>query len=134
MKPHKFVSDTENGIIINDFHQNLLSTFYRNQGSIFESPLEDFSKPTLSDLKEREKFLVASRISIILNFTLPCFRSCIELLALIFESHDTSTEGPVCSSHKEEEEAPTATSVKTVSCARLNKHKSKLNQNAIVSH
>ena len=50
------------------------------------------------------------------------------------ERHDTSTEGPVCSSHKEEEEAPTATSVKTVSCARLNEHKSKVNQNAIVSH
>ena len=50
------------------------------------------------------------------------------------ERHDTSTEGPVCSSHKEEEEAPTATSVQTVSCARLNEHKSKVNQNAIVSH
>ena len=57
------------------------------------------------------------------------------------ESHDTSTGGPACSSHKEEEEAPTATSetptatsVKMVSCARLNKHKSKVKQNAIVSH
>ena len=50
------------------------------------------------------------------------------------ERHDTSTEGPVCSSHKEEEEAPTATSAKTVSCARLSAHKSKVNQNAIVSH
>ena len=50
------------------------------------------------------------------------------------ERHDTSTEGSVCSSHKEEEEAPTATSVQTVSCARLNEHKSKVNQNAIVSH
>ena len=50
------------------------------------------------------------------------------------ESHDTSIGGPACSSHKEEEEAPTATSVKTVSCARLNKHKSKVKQNAIVSH
>ena len=50
------------------------------------------------------------------------------------ESHDTSTGGPAYSSHKEEEEAPTATSVKTVLCARLNKHKSKVKQNAIVSH
>ena len=50
------------------------------------------------------------------------------------ERHDTGTEGPVHSSHKEEEEAPTATSVKTVSCARLCAHKSKVNQNAIVSH
>ena len=50
------------------------------------------------------------------------------------ERHDTSTEGSVCSSHKEEEEAPTTTSVQMVSCARLNEHKSKVNQNAIVSH
>ena len=50
------------------------------------------------------------------------------------ESHDTSTEGPACSSHKEEEEALTTTSVKMVLCARLNKHKSKVKQNAIVSH
>ena len=53
---------------------------------------------------------------------------------LLIRSHDTSTEGPACSSHKEEEEAPTVTFVKTVSCARLNKHKSKVKQNAIVSH
>ena len=53
---------------------------------------------------------------------------------LITERHDTGTEGPVHSSHKEEEEAPTATSVKTVSCARLCAHKSKVNQNVIVSH
>ena len=52
----------------------------------------------------------------------------------LIERHDTGTEGSVHSSHKEEEEAPTATSVKTVSCARLNKHKSKVKQNAIVSH
>ena len=51
-----------------------------------------------------------------------------------YERHDTGIEGPVHSSHKEEEEAPTATSVKTVSCARLSAHKSKVNQNAIVSH
>ena len=51
-----------------------------------------------------------------------------------YERHDTDTEGPVHSSHKEEEEAPTATSVKMVSCARLSAHKSKVNQNAIVSH
>ena len=52
----------------------------------------------------------------------------------LIERHDTGTEGSVHSSHKEEEEAPTATSVKTVSCARLCAHKSKVNQNAIVSH
>ena len=50
------------------------------------------------------------------------------------ERHDTGTESLVHSSHKEEEEAPTATSVKTVSCARLCAHKSKVNQNVIVSH
>ena len=49
------------------------------------------------------------------------------------ESHD-STGGPAYSSHEEEEEAPKATSVKTVSCVRLGKHKGKLKQNAIVSH
>ena len=49
------------------------------------------------------------------------------------ESHD-STEGLAQSSHEEEEEAPTATFVKTVSYVKLNKHKSKVKQNAIVSH
>ena len=49
------------------------------------------------------------------------------------ESHG-SAGGPAHSSHEEEEEAPTATSVKTVSCVKLNKHKEKLKQNAIVSH
>ena len=53
---------------------------------------------------------------------------------LVLESHDTSTGGPAYASHKEEEEAPTTTSVKTVSCVKLNKHKSKVKQNAIVSH
>ena len=49
------------------------------------------------------------------------------------ESHG-STGGPAYSSHEEEEEAPMATSVKTVSCVRLGKHKGKLKQNTIVSH
>ena len=40
-----------------------------------------------------------------------------------------STGGPTHSSHEEEEEAPTATSIKTVSCVKLNKHKSKVKQN-----
>ena len=49
------------------------------------------------------------------------------------ESHG-STGGPAHASHEEEEEAPTATSIKTVSCVKLSKHKGKLKQNAIVSH
>ena len=44
-----------------------------------------------------------------------------------------STGGPAHSSHEEEEEAPTATSVKTVSCVKLNKHKSKVKQNKMPS-
>ena len=44
-----------------------------------------------------------------------------------------STGGPTHSSHEEEEEAPTATSVKTVSCVNLNKHKSKVKQNKTLS-
>ena len=49
------------------------------------------------------------------------------------ESHG-STGGPAHSNHEEEEEAPTATSIKTVSCIRLGKHKGKLKQKVIVSH
>ena len=49
------------------------------------------------------------------------------------ESHG-STGGPTHSSYEEEEEVPTATSIKTVSCVRLGKHKGKLKQNTIVSH
>ena len=56
------------------------------------------------------------------------------LTHVITERHDTGTGSPMHSSHKEEEEAPTATSVKTVSCARLCARKSKVNQNVIVSH
>ena len=56
------------------------------------------------------------------------------ILLTAIESH-RSTGGPAHSSHEEEEEeAPKATFVKTVSCVRLGKHKGKLNQNAIVSH
>ena len=49
------------------------------------------------------------------------------------ESHG-NTKGPAHSNHEEEEEAPTATPIKTVSCIRLGKHKGKLKQNVTVSH
>ena len=50
------------------------------------------------------------------------------------ESHG-STGGLAHSNHEEEEEeALTATPIKTVSCIRLGKHKGKLKQNVTVSH
>ena len=50
------------------------------------------------------------------------------------ESHG-NTKGPAHSNHEEEEEeAPMATPIKTVSCIRLGKHKEKLKQNITVSH
>ena len=50
------------------------------------------------------------------------------------ESHG-STKGPAHSNHEEEEEeAPTATPIKTVSCIKLGKHKGKLKQNITISH
>ena len=50
------------------------------------------------------------------------------------ESHG-STGGLARSNHEEEEEeAPTATPIKMVSCIRLGKHKGKLKQNVTVSH
>ena len=49
------------------------------------------------------------------------------------ESHG-STGGPVHSNHEEEEEeAPKATPIKTVSCIKLGKHKGKLKQNVTIS-
>ena len=45
-----------------------------------------------------------------------------------------STGGPAHSNHEEEEEeAPTATPIKTVSCIKLGKHKGKLKQNVTIS-
>ena len=49
------------------------------------------------------------------------------------ESHN-SIGSPAHSNHEEEEETPTATSIKTLSCMRLGKHKGKLKQNVTVSH
>ena len=49
------------------------------------------------------------------------------------ESH-SSIGGPAHLNHEEEEETPMATSIKTLSCIRLGKHKGKLKQNVIVSH
>ena len=50
------------------------------------------------------------------------------------ESHG-NTKGPTHSNHKEEEEeAPTTTPIKIVSCIRLGKYKGKLKQNVTVSH
>ena len=50
------------------------------------------------------------------------------------ESHG-NTGGPTHSNHEEEEEeAPTATPIKTMSCIKLGKHKGKLKQNITVSH
>ena len=54
-------------------------------------------------------------------------------LPLVTESHG-STGGPAHSNDEEEEETPTATPIKTVSCIRLGKHKGKLKQNVTVSH
>ena len=49
------------------------------------------------------------------------------------ESH-SSIGSPEHSNHEEEDETPTATSIKTLSCMRLGKHKGKLKQNVTVSH
>ena len=49
------------------------------------------------------------------------------------ESHG-STGGPSHSNHEEEEEeAPKAIAIKTVSCIKLGKHKGKLKQNVTIS-
>ena len=51
----------------------------------------------------------------------------------VSESH-SSIRSPAHSNHKEEEETPTATSIKMLLCIRLGKHKGKLKQNVTVSH
>ena len=55
------------------------------------------------------------------------------ILITAVESHG-STGGPAHSSHEEEEEeAPKAIPIKTVSCIKLGKHKGKLKQNVTIS-
>ena len=81
----------------------------------------------LSKFQDDLRSIIISSLKI-LNFKFLYFKIIHKI-----ESHD-NMGGPAHSSHEEEEEAPTATSVKTVSCVKLNKHKSKVKQNAIVSH
>ena len=81
-KPHKFVLDPENGIILNNFHRTFLARFTATKVPSSSLPLKTVPNPPCPILKVGEKFLVALTISSMLNFTLPGSRSCVELFAL----------------------------------------------------